>query len=257
MCGGAVCGVCVCLQSADGREIPVRDRLRTLGRALALAWDMPDVVRDRCGHPRFTRLAPGVGSSAVFRAYLGFGNVIERPGDFRLPAISNTLSGRHAGADYDCGLSLVQAVKVSPDFLLHEKDVRRFTLEADGDNVFYFVPSQKGAFEAAHEFAAVSGYRRSAGWESIAGKTCLDQQSGDYDATAAGLGQLARYGDPRAAREEPASHEGTVRSGRRFHRCLHGHRPEQLLRPHGRLPYQGGDDRRVGQGLRVRARHGR
>ena len=179
---------------ADGREIPVRARVRTLRRALAVAWDMPGVERDRRGHPRFTRLSVGPGSSDVFRAYLGFGNVIERPGNFHLMAISNTLSGRHAGADYDNGLSLVQAVKVSPDFLLHEKDARRFTLEADGDNVFYFIPSDRGAFEAAHEFAAVSGYRRSAGWESIAGKTCLDQQSGDYDATAAGLGQLARYG---------------------------------------------------------------
>jgi len=182
------------VRRTDGRPLVARARIRTLRRALAVAWDMPGAVRDNAGHPRYTRLSVGPGSSAVFRAYLGFGNVIERPGDFRLPAISNTLSGRHAGADYDCGLSLVQAVKVSPDFLRHAQKDSRLTLEANGDNVFYFVPSKDGAFEAAHAFAAVSGYRRSAGWESIAGKTCLDQQSGDYDATAEGLRQLARYG---------------------------------------------------------------
>jgi len=179
---------------AAGRAIVVRANLRVRGRALTVAWSMPGVVRDRRGHPRFTRLAVGPGSSAVRRAYLGFGNVIVRPGAFHLPAISNTLSGRHAGADYACGLSLVQAVTISPDFLRHDPAAARFALEAQEDNLFYFVPSREGAFEAAHVFADVAGYRRSAGWASIAGKTCLDQQSGDYEATAEGLRQLVRYG---------------------------------------------------------------
>lgn len=70
--------------AVEGKEIPLRARVWADHAALRVAWDMPAVERDSRGEPRFTSLSIGSCSLPVWRAYAGFGNVIEDPKDFRV-----------------------------------------------------------------------------------------------------------------------------------------------------------------------------
>ena len=167
---------------------------------LRMAWDMPGVRRDADGEPRYTHLSPGAGSAAPERVYLGFGNVIVRP--VRLDVAYNgfALSTRHVGADYPNGLSLTVATDVPPDKLVCDRAGRLFALQSHHDTAYFFAPAADGAFAAARRFAAVSGYRRSRGWETLAGRMCLDQWTAPYAESARDLGQLAGYGRVRSQR---------------------------------------------------------
>lgn len=177
-----------------GALIPLRARLWVEGAALRVAWDMPDVQRDKRGSPRYTKLAIGPGSFSVWRVYAGFGWVFEDPVELAIPSGGLGLTARHVAADYDNGLSLLQAVSVFPDRLAYSQGSKTFALETHGDNIFTLLPTGKGAFAAARKFVAISGYAPSKGVARLAGKQCLDQWDGGYDRTADDLALTARYG---------------------------------------------------------------
>ena len=162
--------------------------------ALRLAWDMPGAARSAAGTPRYTRLMPGGASSRVARGYASHGNVLSDPGKFRLRANGFALSTRHVGADYDNGLSLLQATDVVPDFWVSDPSSNLCGLEAHHDATFVFVPSARGAFAAARAFADVCGYAKSPGFDRLSGRLCLDQWGGDYGEAAEGLRMAAKYG---------------------------------------------------------------
>lgn len=174
--------------------LPVRASIRAEGGALRIAWDMPGVTRDTRGTPRYTRLGLGDGSQPVWRAYAGFGNVIENPGAFNLTSGGFNLSTRHIGADYPNGLSLVQASDIFPDRLTHAPATRRFALEAHHDAAFLLVPSASGAFAAARVYRDLAGFRKAPGVDALLGRMCIDQWGGDYLAAAENLKEAARYG---------------------------------------------------------------
>ncbi|HNX35550.1 MAG TPA: hypothetical protein PKM57_13035 [Kiritimatiellia bacterium] len=178
----------------DGAPLPARAKLWAEGGALRIAWDMPGVTRDSRGTPRYTRLGLGAGSLPVWRAYAGFGNVIEHPGAFDLSGGGFTLSTRHIGADYTNGLSLVQACDIFPDRLTHAPAARRFALETHHDAAFFFVPSASGAFAAAREYRDLCGFKKGRGVDAILGRVCLDQWGGDYLVAAKDLSEAAKYG---------------------------------------------------------------
>ncbi|MDD4017401.1 MAG: hypothetical protein PHV28_05600 [Kiritimatiellae bacterium] len=180
--------------SGTGALLPMRAKLWADGGALRITWDMPGVTRDTRGTPRYTRLGIGAGKEAVWRAYMGFGNVVENPGAFILQAGGFRLSTRHVGADYTNGLSLVQACDVFPDRLTHVPATRRFALETHHDAAFFFVPSASGAFAAAREYRELCGFTKGRGVNALLGRVCLDQWSGDYLAAAKDLNEAARYG---------------------------------------------------------------
>ena len=174
--------------------LPVRAKIVADGGALRIAWDMPGVTRDARGTPRYTRLGIGAGSAPVWRAYAGFGNVIEKPGAFDLHGGGFILSTRHIGADYTNGLSLVQACDVFPDRLTHAPASQRFALETQHDAGFLFVPSAKGAFAAARVYRDLSGFKKGPGVDALLGRMCLDQWGGDYRVAAKDLEEAAKYG---------------------------------------------------------------
>ncbi len=174
--------------------LPVRATIRADGGALRIAWDMPGVTRDTRGTPRFTRLGIGACGLPVWRAYAGFGNVIEEPGAFNLPGGGFTLSTRHIGADYTNGLSLVQACDIFPDQLTYSPETRRYALETQHDAGFMFVPSAKGAFDAARAYRAICGFKKGPGVDALLGRVCLDQWGGDYLEAAKDLEEAAKYG---------------------------------------------------------------
>ncbi len=180
--------------SRPAGELAVRARIRADEGGLRIAWDMPGAIRDARGTPRFTRLGLGAASEPVWRAYAGFGNVIENPGAFDLRGGGFTLSTRHAGADYPCGLSLVQACDIFPDRLTYTPETRRFALETQHDAGFILVPSAKGAFDAARAYRDLSGFKKGPGVDALLGRMCIDQWGGDYLEAADGLEEAARYG---------------------------------------------------------------
>ncbi len=130
----------------------------------------------------------------VWRAYAGFGNVIYEPGAINLPGGWFTLSKRHIGADYANGLSLVQACDIFPDQLTYSPETRRYALETQQDASFMFVPSTKGAFDAARAYRTICGFKKGPGVDALLGRVCLDQWGGDYLEAAKDLEEAAKYG---------------------------------------------------------------
>ena len=179
---------------ANGQTLPARAKIWAEDGALRIAWDMPGVTRDVRGTPRYTRLGLGAGSQPVWRAYAGFGNVIENPGAFDLTGGGFILSTRHIGADYTNGLSLVQACDIFPDRLTHVPALQRFALETHHDAAFFFIPSSTGAFAAASEYRDLCGFEKGPGVKALLGRMCLDQWGGDYLLAANDLKEAAKYG---------------------------------------------------------------
>ncbi|MDX9978492.1 MAG: sugar-binding protein [Lentisphaeria bacterium] len=174
--------------------VTVRARFTSEQGALRLAFDMPGAKRSPRGEPRFTKLSLGGADSELFRVYLGFGNVIERPEAFRLRGGGFTLSTRHIGADYANGLSLLQASDIYPDAAVCRPQDRVFSLEVPHDASFLFIPSAGGAFAAARHYRDVNGFKPAAGHAELLGRMCLDQWGGDYVAAARDLERAAKYG---------------------------------------------------------------
>ena len=177
-----------------GRTVPLRLRMWPEQGALRMRWDMPGTVRDQRGHPRYTRLGLGNCSLPAWRAYAGFGNVVENPNRFSLEANGFDLSTRHAGGDYGNGASLLQATDVFPDRLVCRRDRKRYSLEAHHDATFTLIPSARGAFAAARHFRDVCGYRRSPSWREAATRMCIDQWNGNYEEAARDLAGAGKYG---------------------------------------------------------------
>lgn len=161
---------------------------------LRISWSIPGAKRNAAGFPRIADLAVGPASEKPHRVFMGLGNVIEGPKKFWLNASGFELSTRHVGADYENGLSIVQAVDVVPDGLYCDGEKNIFSLHAHHDATFTFIPSSKGSFEAARRFRAVAGYKRSAGYEALGSRMCLDQWEGDYSKAAKDIQLAAKYG---------------------------------------------------------------
>ncbi len=163
---------------ADGRQVPVRVEVFPEKGALRLRFSMPGAVRDKRGHPRFTAIRIGGGDQKALRVYAGFGNVVADPEPFDLTAGGSTLSTRHVGADYDGGLSLVQATDIFPDLFRVQPAERLYALQTHHDATISLIPSAGGAFAAARQYAvgiAGSGRLRRGG---LKGRMCLDNWPG-------------------------------------------------------------------------------
>jgi len=86
------------------------------------------------------------------------------------------------------------ACDVFPDRLAYEPETRRFALETQHDAAFFFIPSAKGAFDAARAYSDLNGFKKGRGVDALRGRICLDQWGGDYREAAKGLEDAARYG---------------------------------------------------------------
>ena len=181
--------------TTDGTPAPAPDaQVYAEKGTLRLKWSIPGVTRNAQGFPRITRLAPGPATEKLTRVYAGFGSVLEGPKEFTLESGGFQLTTRHVGADYENGLSVVQAVDVPPDRLVCKGKENLFSLEAHHDALYTFAPSRRGAFAAARQFRAVSGYRASAGHARLGSRMCLNQEYGDYGMMINCVRTCAKYG---------------------------------------------------------------
>jgi hypothetical protein len=175
-------------------RVPLRATLRADHGTLRVSWDMPNVVRNPRGEPRFTQLALGAADRPFSRVYLGFGAVFDGPGAFTIPYSGVQLGTRHIGADYPGGLSFVQASDLVPDNAVCAPTKNLFSLETPHDACFLFAPSAHGAFAAARTYREVSGFEKARGVDTLLGRVCFDQWGGDYRVAAKDLGLAAKYG---------------------------------------------------------------
>ncbi len=177
-----------------GKPLILRAQVHPVKEGLAVGWSMPDVERDRRGHPRFTRLALGASSVATRRVYFGYGYVVEGSPRFSLLYRGSALSTRFIGVDYENDLSLVMATDPFPDRLEHDQARHRTTLVAHHDAKFTLVPSITGAFSAARRWREIANLKASPGVAMIRGKLCIDQWRGDYSQAARDLNLATKYG---------------------------------------------------------------
>ena len=175
-------------------NVPLRVAFHAERGGLRVQWDVPGVVRQRNGTPSYTRLAVGPASAAIERVYAGCGNVIERPKAFTLKKGGFSLSTRHIGVDYAGELSLVTAVGIHQDCLECRPEENFCSVITHNDALFTLVPSAKGAFAAARNFADISGYRKGPGVDTINGTFSMDNGPADYQRTAWAMDEAARYG---------------------------------------------------------------
>ena len=163
--------------------------------ALRLKLSMPGAVRDLRGRPRFTAFGVGPASRTALRVYAGFGNVVEDPAPFELTAGGFTLSTRHVGADYDGGLSLVQATDIFPDVFSVDPPRRLYSLITRHDATISLIPSSRGAFAAALAYRKqIAGFKPAAAVEYLKGRMCLDSWRLDVDAETREIGLCRAYG---------------------------------------------------------------
>lgn len=177
------------------RDVPVDVDVRAEEGSVTLALSLPGVKRDRRGAPRVTRAGLGPASVPIRRVHLGFGNVAEGlGGPFTVSAGGFGLSTRHVGADYENGLSLLQATDLQPNRLVCDPATALFRLEGALDCTFRFIPATGGAFAAARHYRDLSGFRPGKGVPNLLGRICLDQWGGDYEEAATDLDLAGRYG---------------------------------------------------------------
>ena len=162
--------------------------------ALRIAFTMPGAQPDLRGEPRFTSLAIGPASELAHRVYAGFGNVIQDPERFDLPAGGFALSTRHVGMDFSNGLSLVQATDIFPDSFHVDPGTKTYSLVAHHDTTFSFIPSTHQAFAAARVYHDLVDFKPAGGVANLLGRICLDQWEGDYRQAAQDVEMAAKYG---------------------------------------------------------------
>lgn len=183
------------VETDDGSFPPeAKASIKETNGTLQISWSIPVVQRNAAGFPRIVDLAVGPSSEKPHRIFMGFGNVIEKPKKFWIDASGFDLSTRHIGADYENGLSIIQAVDVVPDGLACDGEKGIFSLHAHHDATLTFIPSSKGAFDAARRFRAVAGYKPSSGLNALGSRMCLDQWEGDYSKAAKDIQLAAKYG---------------------------------------------------------------
>ncbi|MBN1818912.1 MAG: hypothetical protein JW828_16230, partial [Sedimentisphaerales bacterium] len=143
---------------------------------------------------RITDLAAGSFDQKAKRVYYGHGYVIEEPQSFRAGYGGHNLSTSHVGFDFEGGLSLLMAIDNPPDFLEVDPPSKRYTLHTHMDAAVTFVPSAKGAFDAAFEYRRIYDRKPSPGFAKKARRFVFDIWGGNYVDNARIMQQMIDYG---------------------------------------------------------------
>ena len=175
----------------QGTSYDLRGEIGAEKQALKIALSCPE---------RITDFAPGSFSEKARRVYAGMGNVIVRPAAFTLHGDGHHLSTSHVGADFENGISLLEAVTVPPDFFRVDPDRNVCAIHTHLDGTLILLPSTRGAFEAAMRYRDVAEVEASPGVSGLAGRFVFDVWGGrSYRQTAEALRQAIPYGMTDAA----------------------------------------------------------
>jgi len=137
--------------------------------------------------------AAGMWSQTASHVYAGHGNVIRRPGAFRLSFDGHRLATSFVGLDFDGGFSLVQGVDVPPNELQVEPDSRHYSLHVPHACTLTFIPTEN-VWEGVKVWREVNGLEAAGGVEKLAGRFVFDLWGGRYAESHEQLQRAFRYG---------------------------------------------------------------
>ncbi|HTQ57387.1 MAG TPA: hypothetical protein VMI94_23115 [Bryobacteraceae bacterium] len=128
----------------------------------------------------------GPWSAHLERVYAGLGNVIQRPGAFRLPFDGHRMATSFAGFDFAGGFALVEAVDAVPDRLEVDPQERICTLVAPHAQTITFIPAPN-VWAAVKVWREMRGVAAAGGVSKLAGRFVFDLWSGRYRESADAL----------------------------------------------------------------------
>lgn len=138
-------------------------------------------------------VAAGPWSRAARQVYAGHGNVIRRPGPFRLGFDGHRLATSFVGFDFENAFSLVQAVDVPPSHLEVRPSTRHYSLHVPHASTLTFIPAQS-AFDAVKVWRRANGLKASDGVPNLAGRFVFDLWGGRYRESSQALQRAFGYG---------------------------------------------------------------
>jgi len=138
-------------------------------------------------------VAAGPWSEAAERVYAGAGNVLRKPGAFRLNFDGHRLSTSFVGLDFAGGGSLVQGVDVPPELLDVRPAERHYSLHAPHTTAWTFIPAEN-VWDGARRWHDVNGLKAADGVPRLAGRFVFDLWGGRYAESAELLRRAFRYG---------------------------------------------------------------
>ncbi|MFN4180520.1 MAG: hypothetical protein ACK4I8_09420, partial [Armatimonadota bacterium] len=166
------------------------------GGTLKVRWQLTTTApQDKHQPLRITNCSLRTWSELAERIYLGHGNVIVRPQAFRLHADGHFLSTRHAGMDFENGISIVIGVDNPPDFFECQPSIRHYSIHAHMDTTFTIAASSRSVWQAAKRYREVDPYKPAPTLEKLAGRFVFDLWGGwRYAWVAEQLEKAFRYG---------------------------------------------------------------
>lgn len=184
-------------QDAAGR-LRLTQRLRLDEDAFDLtveAWADGPALRLKVACPkRLTDIAPGAADQKAPRVYYGHGYCIVDPQPFTARAGGHNLATSHVGFEFEGGLALLTATTTPPDSLQVNPDARRYALHVHPDTTLTFLPSARGALDAAVRYRPLSDKRPADGVARKAGRFVFDVWGGRYAENTALLQRAFDYG---------------------------------------------------------------
>jgi len=164
------------------------------GDALQAHWKLENQPSPKPWLPVYLEtVAAGPWSESVRRVYAGTGNVIEKPGPFQAGFDGHRLATSFVGFEFENGLSLVQGVDTSPDYLDVKPATRTYTLVTPHEQTMTFIPVTS-VWAGVKVWRDLCGARRAGGVEKLAGRFVFDLWDGRYGQSAQELARAFRYG---------------------------------------------------------------
>jgi len=166
------------------------------GGTLKVRWQLATTApQDKHQPLRITDCSVRSWSETAERIYIGHGNVIVRPQAFRLSADGHRLSTRHAGIDFENGVSVVVGVDNPPDFFECQPASRHYSVHAHMDLTFTIAASERNVWAAAKRYREVDPYKPAPTLTKLAGRFVFDLWGGwRYAWVAEQLEKAFRYG---------------------------------------------------------------
>ncbi len=168
-----------------GRPFDLTAKLWRDGPALRMSLTSPK---------RLTDVAPGPADQKAPRIFYGHGYCVVNPQAGRVNYGGHSLATSHVGFDFANGVSLLTATDDGPDSLQIDPDRHVYALHAREDVTYTFLPSLRGAFDAAIRYRPICKKRPAGGVKRKAGRFVFDIWGGRYTQIAEQMRQAFAYG---------------------------------------------------------------
>ena len=143
-------------------------------------------------HVYLEEAGAGPWTAVAERVYAGPGNVIQKPGAFRLPFDGHRLATSFVGFDF-AGLSLLQGVDAVPDRLDVDPQAHTYTLVTPHAQTLTFIPAHD-VWAAVRVWRDLNPAHAAGGVAKLAGRFVFDLWDGRYRESAEALERAFSYG---------------------------------------------------------------